>query len=48
VFAVSGEDRQHCDVKVGNDGVDRWFQKPVRPDFLVREMANGIHETAPC
>ncbi|TVP98356.1 MAG: response regulator [Planctomycetaceae bacterium] len=48
VFAVSGEDRNHCDVKVGNDGVDRWFQKPVRPDFLVREMANGIHETAPC
>lgn len=49
VFAVSGEDRESCDVTIGGDGVDRWFQKPIRPDFLVREMARGIGGVAtPC
>ena len=34
---------------IGGDGVDRWFQKPIRPDFLVREMARGIGGVAtPC
>lgn len=49
VFAVSGEDRESCDVAIGGNGVDRWFQKPIRPDFLVREMARGIGDVAaPC
>jgi carbon storage regulator CsrA len=49
VFAVSGENRESCDVAIGGNGVDRWFQKPVRPDFLVQEMARGIGNlAAPC
>lgn len=49
VFAVSGEKRESCDVAIGGNGVDRWFQKPVRPDFLVQEMARGIGNVAvPC
>lgn len=48
VFAVSGEDRQNCDVPIGSNGVDRWFQKPIRPDFLVQEMTTGIRAAAPC
>ncbi len=43
VFAVSGEAQETCDVPVGSEGVDRWFQKPIRPDRLVQEMANGLH-----
>jgi len=42
VFAVSGEDQASCDVPVGDDGVNRWFRKPIRPDHLVQEMAKGI------
>lgn len=49
VFAVSGEKRETCDVAIGDNGVDRWFQKPVRPDFLVQEIARGIGNVAvPC
>ncbi|HBJ35760.1 MAG TPA: hypothetical protein DDZ51_13645 [Planctomycetaceae bacterium] len=43
VFAVSGEDQATCDVPIGEQGVDRWFRKPIRPDHLVQEMAKGIH-----
>jgi len=42
VFAVSGEDQASCDVPVGDEGVNRWFRKPIRPDYLVQEMAKGI------
>lgn len=49
VFAVSGEDQASCQVAIGDAGVDRWFRKPVQPDFLVREMARGIRMSAtPC
>lgn len=42
VFAVSGEAQETCDVPLGSEGVDRWFQKPIRPDQLVQEMASGL------
>jgi carbon storage regulator CsrA len=42
VFAVSGEDQATCEVPIGQEGVDRWFRKPIRPDHLVEEMAKGI------
>jgi carbon storage regulator CsrA len=49
VFAVSGEDQASCQVAIGDAGVDRWFRKPVQPDFLVSEMARGIRmSAAPC
>jgi carbon storage regulator CsrA len=43
VFAVSGEDQGSSNVPLGSSGVDRWFQKPIRPDKLVREMSNDLH-----
>jgi carbon storage regulator CsrA len=42
VFAVSGEDQEASNVPVGSGGVDRWFQKPISPDKLVREMSHEI------
>lgn len=44
VFAVSGEDQATCEVPIGEQGVDRWFRKPIRPDHLVQEMAKGIQK----
>ncbi len=44
VFAVSGEDQATCAVPIGEQGVDRWFRKPIRPDHLVQEMAKGIEK----
>jgi two-component system, OmpR family, response regulator len=43
VFAVSGDDQETSNVPVGVDGVNRWFQKPIRPDTLVDEMSRDIH-----
>jgi carbon storage regulator CsrA len=43
VFAVSGEDQQSSNVPIGSGGVDRWFQKPISPDKLVREMSHDLH-----
>lgn len=48
VFAVSGEDQQQSNVPVGDDGVDRWFRKPVRPDFLVQEISKGLSRVTAC
>lgn len=42
VFAVSGERQESSNVPIGAEGVDRWFQKPISPDKLVREMSQGI------
>lgn len=44
VFAVSGEDQATCEVPIGEQGVDRWFRKPIRPDHLVQEMAKGVQK----
>lgn len=43
VFAVSGEDQEASNVPIGSGGVDRWFQKPISPDKLVREMSHDLH-----
>ncbi len=43
VFAVSGEDQESSNVPIGSGGVNRWFQKPISPDKLVREMSHQIH-----
>ena len=42
VFAVSGERQESSNVPIGVEGVDRWFQKPISPDRLVREISQGI------
>lgn len=43
VFAVSGEDQEASNVPIGSGGVDRWFQKPISPDKLVREMSHELN-----
>ena len=40
VFGVSGEERQQINVPVGDQGVDRWFSKPIDP----RELVVAIHD----
>src|SRR5262245_8439079 len=37
IFAVSGCQREECNVGLGPEGVDRWFQKPVDPSELLRD-----------
>lgn len=38
VFAVSGSTPEKSSVQIGPSGVDRWFNKPIRPDALVGEI----------
>ncbi len=38
IFAVSGSSPANWNIPTGPDGVDRWFEKPVDPQFLVREI----------
>jgi two-component system, OmpR family, response regulator len=38
IFAVSGHAADEYDLAIGPTGVDRWFQKPVDPITLVREL----------
>ncbi|MCO8124900.1 response regulator [Stieleria sp. TO1_6] len=44
IFAVSGSERAAMGVEMGDQGVDRWFSKPLQPsefaDELGRECAN--------
>jgi len=38
VYGVSGTDPDDLDVRMGPDGVDGWFQKPLDPAELVNQM----------
>lgn len=40
VFGVSGEQRAKLNVPLGENGVDRWFSKPLNP----QELVTAIHE----
>ncbi len=42
VFAVSGLSAEDAGVKIGPEGVDRWFTKPIRPNELVEEMRRDL------
>lgn len=35
VFAISGTTPEDNNLNIGNGGVDRWFRKPLNPQFLV-------------
>ncbi len=48
VFAVSGEDQVSSNVPIGSGGVDGWFQKPIRPDVLVKEMTSRVAMAPVC
>ncbi len=40
VFAVSGEQRARLNIPLGNNGIHRWFSKPLNP----QELVTAIHE----
>lgn len=42
IFALSGSEPATLGVKIGPDGIDRWFSKPINPEALVREMAREL------
>jgi carbon storage regulator CsrA len=42
VFAVTGALADEVRVEVGPGGVDRWFQKPIRPQDLVDSMHEAL------
>lgn len=38
VFGVSGSNRSSWKIPSGERGIDKWFQKPVNPEKIVREL----------
>jgi CheY-like chemotaxis protein len=46
VFAISGTSPAELGVVLGPEGVDRWFQKPINPETLVREIADELASVA--
>lgn len=42
VFAVSGTAPSQLGVATGPAGIDRWFNKPINPEELAREMAREL------
>ena len=43
VFVVSGTEQKLTNLTTGARGVQRWFQKPLCPEDLVREMSTTLH-----
>lgn len=35
IFAISGADPNDSEVEIGDEGVDRWFRKPLNPQYLM-------------
>jgi carbon storage regulator CsrA len=46
VFAVTGMSREASRIPIGPGGADRWFQKPIKPDVLVREIDRELARDA--
>jgi CheY-like chemotaxis protein len=46
IFAVSGHSAEEYQLPIGPAGVDRWFQKPVDPTVLARDLTREL-EHAP-
>lgn len=42
VYAISGTSPERLGIPVGPAGVDRWFQKPINPEMLVREISREL------
>lgn len=42
VFGVSGADSREWKIPIGSRGVDRWFQKPVNPEAIVKEIEDLV------
>ena len=43
LFAVSGTNPEEMNVKVGPNGVDRWFTKPLDPKTLIDALYDELH-----
>ena len=43
LFVVSGMDPNAANLPTGDRGVQRWFQKPLSPDELVRELSASLN-----
>lgn len=43
IFAVTGTDQGETSVKIGPEGVDRWFLKPVDPEQLVSAIQSELN-----
>jgi len=46
VIAISGTSPAELGVSIGPTGVDRWFQKPINPETLVREIVGEMSSVA--
>ena len=46
VIAISGTSPAELGVPIGPKGVDRWFQKPINPETLVREIVVEMSSVA--
>jgi carbon storage regulator CsrA len=46
VIAISGTSPAELGVPIGPKGVDRWFQKPINPETLVREIVSEMSSVA--
>lgn len=42
LFAVTGSQPEEMNVEIGPRGVDRWFQKPIRPQELVDSLNDEL------
>jgi len=38
VFAISGSTPEENDLEIGEEGVERWFRKPLNPQFLLEAI----------
>ncbi len=48
IFAVSGHDPAEYDLARGPAGIDRWFQKPIDPQELLRRVEQELGEETVC
>ncbi len=48
IFAVSGSTPDQYDIELGPRGIDRWFQKPVDSEALLRDVTEGLEPATAC
>ncbi|TWU41324.1 Response regulator MprA [Novipirellula aureliae] len=42
LFAVSGAEQTTVQISVGDQGVDHWFSKPIKPDQFAQDLAEEV------
>jgi len=45
LFAVSGAEQTTVQLPVGDQGVDHWFSKPIKPDQFAQDLAEEVERT---